>query len=86
MSAEVRHERVVIETDYYRIEGNVKLPQEGYRSSLSDYLNRQGLEFVLVEEAELIALDGSGRNWSTPSLMLARRYIRLVVPAGGDNE
>jgi len=32
--------------------------------------------------AELNALDGSGRDWSTPVLMLARRHIRLVVPTG----
>jgi hypothetical protein len=84
--ADVRHERVVVETDRYRVEGNITLPQEGYRSRLSDYLNRQDQEFLILVDAELIALDGSGRDWSTPVLMLARRHIHLVVPAGRDTE
>ncbi|PKN53057.1 MAG: hypothetical protein CVU55_03710 [Deltaproteobacteria bacterium HGW-Deltaproteobacteria-13] len=82
---EVRHERVVVETDRYRVEGNITLPQEGYRSRLSDYLNRQDQEFLILVNAELNALDGSGRDWSTPVLMLARRHIRLVVPTGPYN-
>jgi hypothetical protein len=28
-----------------------------------------------------VALDGSGRDWDAPVLMLARRHIRLIVPA-----
>ena len=79
---EERQERVVVETDRYRVEGNVTLPREGYRSGLSDYLNRHDQEFLILVDAELNALDGSGRDWSTPLLMLARRHIRLVVPAG----
>jgi hypothetical protein len=85
-SAELRHERVVVETDRYRVEGDITLPQEGYRSRLSDYLNRQDQEFLFLVNAELIALDGSGRDWNSPVLMLARRHIRLVVPAGKDSE
>jgi hypothetical protein len=27
------------------------------------------------------SLDGSGMDWQSPVLMLARRHIRLVVPA-----
>ncbi|MCX5850320.1 MAG: hypothetical protein NTW65_12880 [Deltaproteobacteria bacterium] len=83
---EVRHERVVVETDQYRVEGNITLPQEGYRSRLSDYLNRRDQEFLILVNAELIALDGSGRDWNTPVLMLARRHIRLVVPATQESE
>lgn len=78
---EVRHQRIVVETDRYRVEGNITLPQEGYRSRLSDYLNRRDQEFLILVDAELIALDGSGRDWSTSVLMLSRRHIRLVVPA-----
>jgi len=79
---EVRLERVVVETDRYRVEGQINLPQEGYRSRLSDYLNRRDQEFIILVNAELNALDGSGRDWSSPVLMLARRHIRLVVPVG----
>jgi len=77
---DVRLERVVIETDRYRVEGDIRLPQEGYRSRLSDYLNRRDQEFIVLVNVDLQALDGSGRDWQTPVLMLARQHIRLVVP------
>jgi hypothetical protein len=35
-------------------------------------------------DCQLTSLDGSGRDWSTPVLMLARRHIRLIVPAAGE--
>lgn len=77
---ELRLERVVVETDRYRVEGDVRLPQEGYRSRISDYINRPEQEFLTLINVELRAIDGSGRDWDTPVLMLARRHIRLIVP------
>jgi hypothetical protein len=81
---EVRYERIVVETDRYRVEGDVKLPQEGYRSRISDYINRPEQEFLTLFNVELRSIDGSGRDWDTPILMLARRHIRLVVPTSED--
>ena len=80
-AVENRQERVVVETDRYRVEGMMTLPREGYRSRLSDHVNRRDQEFFTVLDAELVALDGSGRDWKAPVLMLARRHIRLIVPA-----
>jgi hypothetical protein len=77
---EWRQERVVVETERYRIEGNLTLPREGYRSRLSDHLNRRDQEFFTFLEARLTRLDGSGQDWTAPVLMLARRHIRLIVP------
>ena len=45
---ELRLERVVVETDRYRVEGDVRLPQEGYRSRISDYINRPEQEFLTL--------------------------------------
>jgi len=70
----------VVETERYRIEGNLTLPREGYRSRLSDHLNRRDQEFFTLLEAKLTRLDGSGQDWTAPVLMLARRHIRLIVP------
>ena len=56
------------------------LPKEGYRSRLSDHINRRDQEFFTIQDAKLSALDGSGRDWSAPVIMLAREHIRLVVP------
>ena len=85
-AVEVRYERIVVETDRYRVEGDMKLPQEGYRSRLSDYLNLQNNDFLTIVNAELTAIDGSGRDWNTPVLMLASRYIRLIVPVDQENQ
>jgi hypothetical protein len=82
---ELRLERVVVETDRYRVEGDVRLPQEGYRSRISDYINRPEQEFLTLINVELRSIDGSGRDWDTPVLMLARRHIRLIVPTSEDS-
>ena len=81
---ELRFERVVVETDRYRVEGDVRLPQEGYRSRISDYINRPEQEFLTLINVELRSIDGSGRDWDTPILMLARRHIRLIVTTSED--
>ena len=81
---ELRLERVVVETDRYRVEGDVRLPQEGYRSRISDYINRPEQEFITLINVELRSIDGSGRDWDTPVLMLARRHIRLIVTTSED--
>jgi hypothetical protein len=78
---ENRRERVVVETDRYRVEGFMTLPREGHRSRVSDHVNRRDTEFFTLVDCELVALDGSGRDWKAPVLMLARRHIRLIVPA-----
>jgi hypothetical protein len=78
---DLRQERVVVETDRYRVEGMMTLASEGYRSRLSDHVNRRDQEFFTILDAQLAALDGSGRDWTAPVLMLARRHIRLIVPA-----
>jgi hypothetical protein len=77
---DLRRARVVVETDRYRVEGEMTLPKEGYRSRLSDHVNRRDQEFFTIQDAKLTALDGSGQDWSAPVIMLARHHIRLVVP------
>src|SRR3954463_15155139 len=57
---EWRQERVVVETERYRVEGKLTLPREGYRSRLSDHLNRRDHEFFTFVDAHMTRLDGSG--------------------------
>jgi hypothetical protein len=80
-AVDVRKERVVVETDRYRVEGMLTLPKEGYRSRVSDHVNRRDQEFFTLLDCSLTALDGSGGDWRAPVLMLGRRHIRLIVPA-----
>jgi hypothetical protein len=78
---EVRRERIVAETDRYRVEGDITMPKEGYRSRLSDHVNRRDHEFFTIQNARLTTLDGSGQEWEARVVMLARRHIRLIAPA-----
>ncbi len=77
---DLRLERVVIETDTYRVEGDITLPQGSYRNALSDYINRNDQEFLLLSNVELQPLDGSGQGWTYPLINISKRHIRLIVP------
>ena len=71
----------MVETDRYRVVGMMTLPKEGYRSRVSDHVNRRDQEFFTLLDCSLRPLDGDGGEWDAPVLMLARRHIRLIVPA-----
>jgi hypothetical protein len=58
MSAEIRRERIVVETERYRIVGDVTLPAEGFHSRLSDLLNREGVRFIPMVKATMTGRDG----------------------------
>ncbi len=60
------------------------LPREGHRSRVSDHVNRRDTEFFTLLDCKLVALDGSQGEWKAPVLMLARRHIRLIVPASDE--
>lgn len=51
-------ERVALETDRHRIVGDLTLPREGYRSRISDFLNRGDLDFIPLVNVEITPLDG----------------------------
>jgi len=82
-----RREKIVLETDRYRIEGEMTLPSTGYRSRLSDHVNRREIDFFTVQSAVITPLDGDGgQSWTTPVLMVANRHVRLIAPAGEQDD
>jgi uncharacterized protein DUF6812 len=76
MSA-TRRERVVLETERYRIIGDVTLPAEGFHSRLSDLLNREGIEFIPLVNATV-----TGRSGEPPVhrdfIAVARDHIQVA--------
>jgi hypothetical protein len=83
---EMRIERIVLETDQHRIIGDLHLPREGYRSRLSDYLNRGDDQFVPLANAEIRSHNGDGRVEERGFLAVARSHVTLAYPAGdGDS-
>ena len=73
MSGDTRRERVVLETARHKIIGEVTLPAEGYRTRLSDLLNREGLSFVPLVNASVTSVDGGE--------LVKRRFIAVAREA-----
>jgi uncharacterized protein DUF6812 len=80
MSAELRRERVVLETEYHRIVGDVTLPAEGFHNRLSDLLNREGADFIPLTNA-LIAGRNGEQPRQRPFIAVARDHIQLAYEA-----
>jgi hypothetical protein len=76
---EMRSERVVLETARHRIVGDVMLPREGYRSRLSDYLNRGDVEFIPLVNVEVESTNGSAPE-HREFLAVARTHVQLAYP------
>ncbi|HKN93426.1 MAG TPA: hypothetical protein VJU60_03760 [Thermoleophilaceae bacterium] len=77
---DLRLEQIILETDRWRIEGQLTLPAEGYRSRLSDYVNQRDREFFSLQDAKLTSLDSPEKVEEMAFVMVARRHIRLIAP------
>jgi hypothetical protein len=77
---ETRVERVVLETPRHRITGDLHLPREGYRSRLSDFLNRGDLEFIPLVNAEISSANGDVTTESRSFLAVASGHVQLAYP------
>jgi Family of unknown function (DUF6812) len=80
MSAELRRHRVVVETEHYRIVGDVTLPAEGFHSRFSDLLNREAVQFISLVDATIM-----GRNGEQPTqrefIAVARDHVQVAYEA-----
>jgi hypothetical protein len=80
-SINARNERILVETDRYRVEGDLTLlPHEDFLDAIYKYMNRNDQEFLHLTNVEAVALDGSGQNWNSPALNLEIRHIRAIIP------
>lgn len=75
---ELRRERIRLETTRHRIEGDLTLARDGYRSRVSDVLNAAERDFLTLTDVEIEPLDG-GSIEHHPFLAVARRHIVFVV-------
>ena len=74
---ETRVQRVVLETTRFRIVGDVTLPTEGFRTRLSDVLNRQDTGYIPLVDVELTPSGGS-ETQKLPFAAVARNSIELA--------
>jgi hypothetical protein len=78
-----RVERIVLETDRHRITGDLTMPREGYRSRLSDFLNRGDLAFIPLVNADIVPLNG-GEAIQRSFIAVARTHVLLSYPDEAD--
>jgi hypothetical protein len=78
---EHRDERIVVETNRWRISGTLRLPRDGYRSRLTDYLNSAERTFVALTDVQLVPLDG-GPPERRPFLAVSLSHVVLAMPEG----
>jgi hypothetical protein len=79
---DTRVERIVLETERHRITGDLTMPREGYRSRLSDYLNRGEVAFVPLADAVVSPLDGVGSPDRRDFLAVGRNHVRIAYFEG----
>jgi len=79
---EMRTERVVLETPSHQIVGDLTLPREGYRSRLSDFLNRGDIAFIPLVNAEIVTRGGADGNSTVTRefIAVARDHVQLAYP------
>ena len=64
------------------IEGTLQLPNEGYRSRLTDFLNARDREFVALTDVELRPVSGFGEVEHVDFLAVATGHVILAREMG----
>ncbi len=70
-----------METSSHRITGVLRLPRDGYRSRLTDYLNASERTFLPLTNVEIVSLDGSREVERRAFVALSINQIVLAMPA-----
>ena len=78
---EQRDQRVVIETDRYRITGLLSLPRDGYRSRLTDYLNASERDFLALTDVTREPLDGRSEATRHEFMAVSLSHVVLALPS-----
>ena len=78
---EQHDQRIVAETPRYRITGLLRLPSEGYRSRLTDYLNSPEQNYLPLTDVEISRLDDPSWTERRPFIALSLAHVVLAMPA-----
>jgi len=74
-----RRLRVRLETERHTIEGTLQLPNEGYRSRMTDFLNSHESDFLPITDAEVYWPGDDRASESHEYLAVSVRHIVLGV-------
>jgi hypothetical protein len=78
--------RIIAETDRYRITGVLRMPRDGYRSRLTDYLDASERTFLPLTDVEVAALDDDRFPKHHEYLALSLTHIVMAMPADEHEE
>jgi hypothetical protein len=81
---EQKDERIVVETARYRISGLLRLPRDGYRSRLTDFLNASERDFIALTDVDVEMLDAPAAPEHRAFLAVALSHIVLAMPADAE--
>jgi len=70
----------VVETARYRVTGLLRLPKDGYRSRLTDYLNAAERNFLPLTDVEIEQLD-RGTIERRAFVALSLSQVVMAMPA-----
>ncbi len=71
----------MVETLRHRITGVLRLPRDGYRSRLTDYLNASERAFLPLTDVEVVPLEAPREVQTLPFLVLSLAHVVLAMPA-----
>jgi hypothetical protein len=74
-----RRLRVRLETERHAIEGTIQLPNEGYRSRMTDFLNSHDSDFLAITDARLTWLGAERPQERHEYLAVSVRHIVLGI-------
>jgi hypothetical protein len=77
-----RKERLVFETDRYLVTGDLTLPPEGYKSRVSDAINREDVDFLPLVDVVIEPLAG-GDVVRRDFILLSKAHVRFAYPVDG---
>lgn len=75
----LRRERVRIETQRHEMEGTLQLPNEGYRSRTTDFLNAHERDFLALTDVDVRWLDAAHADEHHAYLAVALSQIVMVI-------
>ena len=78
---EHRDERIVVETPRYRVSGILRMPRDGYRSRLTDYLNASERDFIALTDVEIETLGAPMPVERRAFVAISLRHVVLAAPA-----
>jgi hypothetical protein len=82
-SMQFRRERVRIETQRHELVGTLQLPNEGYRSRTTDFLNAHDSDFLALTDVHVTWLDGARDAERHEYLAVAARHVVMVIELEG---